>query len=153
MSNISRRDMLKAGAAGTVAAGLTAGSGMNPALADDDGGPLGVQIHGTVSGPGSPVPLLISVTVHGRRDDLSGDGWDVPDSGNPSSDVIGACYYSQAGRIRRGKVRLSGTVFFANEPPSLAAEVTTVADLTSGRIKWTFGGFEFTGRGTVVRIR
>jgi hypothetical protein len=44
-------------------------------------------------------------------------------------------------------------VFFANEPPSLAAEVTTVADLTSGRIKWTFAGFEFKGRGTVVRIK
>jgi hypothetical protein len=155
MSKFSRRDLLKAGAAGTVAAGLSAAGGVGPALAgsDDDGdNPQGFQIHGSVSGPGSPVPLLISITVHGPVDDLSGDGWDVPDGGDISADVIGACYYSQAGKIRRGRVLLSGAVFFANEPPSLGAEVTTVANLSTGRIKWTFAGFEFTGTGTVVRV-
>lgn len=150
MSKMNRRDLLKAGAAGTVAAGLSAAGGVSPALADQNG-PRGVQIHGSLSGP-EPFPLLVSVTVHGRADDLSGGGWDIPDGGNVSEDVAGACYFSQAGKIRHGKVQLKGHVFLANDPASLAAEVTTVANLSTGRIKWTFAGFEFTGKGTVVLV-
>lgn len=55
--------------------------------------------------------------------------------------------------VHGNTVNLSGRVFFANDPGSLAAEVTTVANLATGEITWTFGGaFVFQGTGTVVHV-
>ncbi len=148
MGKMSRKALLKAGAGGTVAAGL-AMAGADVAEAASGGAEV-IQIHGTVSGAGGTVE--ISIEVAGTRESLSGAGWDH--SPGTASD---ACYFTQAGSRQGKTVTVTGIVLFSPVAAFLEAAVTTVADLDSGAITWTFdpvgalGPFVFTGTGTVVR--
>lgn len=153
VNRISRRRLLKIGATGTAAAGL--GLALPavvalPAVADDDDSRRRrVHIHGFLTNPDPKVgSVLISVTVDGPRHDLSGSGWDT---GPDPTDVSGACYFSQAGSIDHGEVKLKGRAFFANTAAFKGALVKTKADLETGKIVFDFGGFIFRGTGTVVR--
>lgn len=149
MSKISRRDVLKVGA-GTAAAGVAMSMGPVVARANDRE-KAGIQIHAAFPvTPGDDIK--VSVTVHGLRHDLSGSGWDFETALAGQTPSFGACYFWQEGRIRRGKVFLAGTVLFANDPTSLDVPITTVANLSTGVVVWTFGSFEFRGPGTVVRF-
>ena len=150
MEDTARRDLLKVGAAGMVAAGLALAP--RPSSADDDSAQgRGVHIHGTLD----PGGVQISITVNGRRSNLSGAGWDVDAEG--ADRAKGACYYSQEGAVHRGTVELSGIVLFSNTPDFLNARVTTEAHFSTGAITWMFQGltdkepFVFTGTGTVIR--
>ena len=154
-NRMSRRSLLKMGATGAAAAGMGLAI---PALVavpaagdEDEGSRRGgrrVHIHGTVTNPDPAVgSVLLSITVNGRKGDLSGSGWD---NGLDPTDVFGACYFTQAGSVHEGKVKLRGTVLFANDPTSLAAPVTTKANLDTGKITFDFAGFVFKGTGIVV---
>lgn len=143
MRKSTRRNLLKVGAASTVAAGLALSGRSNAEAAE---AVKVVNIHGTVVGPAGEVK--ISITVEGPRDDLSGDAWDFAPGADPAS---GACYYTQEGSADSESVELSGIVLFSNTPAFLNAPVTTVANFKTGEITWTFAGFVFTGTGTVVQ--
>lgn len=103
------------------------------------------HIHGTVTHPtlGS---IEVSITVHGPRDDLSGAGWDD----DPAPGVEGACYFTQAGSRDGDVIQVQGRVLFSNTPSFLDAPVTTIANRKTGSITFNFGGFVFTGTGTVT---
>jgi len=159
MEKTSRRKLLKAGAAGAVGAGLGLAATAGVANAAPAGGRR-IHIHGTLPRIDPPPPpegvfISISLAVDGPRDDLSGAGWDT--GTNPAT-VAGACYYNQAGSVHGHSVELSGNVLLANNPANLAAEIRTVADLSTGEITWSLtrqpgqppGGGVFQGTGTVV---
>lgn len=150
MSKISRRDLLRAGAGGTAAAGLLAAT---PRIAGAGEAIHGVHVHAVFPDAFAPGDdLVIDVTALGDKSDLSGTGWDfesAPAVGTPSS---GACLYTQRGkfRVRKTRIELSGFVLFSNDPTLLDVPVTTVADTATGEVDWTFGEFPFSGTGTVV---
>lgn len=150
MTSISRRNLLKAGAGTAAVTGLALG-GAGVAGAAPAGG-TGVHIHVTFVDAGGPGDdIKISISAEGRNNKLSGAGWDfdtAPAVGTPSS---GACYYTQEGSVHGHTIELSGTVLFSNDPTFLDAPVTTKANLNTGSVTWTFGTFEVTGTGTVVR--
>ena len=154
VNSMNRRSMLKMGATGAAAAGLGLAIPALvsvPAAGDEGSHRRGrrVHIHGVVTNPDPEVgSVLLSVTVDGRKRDLSGSGWDT---GLDPKNVSGACYFTQAGSVRHDKVKLQGTVLFANDPTNSAAAVTTDADLDTGDITFNFAGFVFTGTGIVVR--
>src|SRR5881296_2507617 len=112
MDKIKRRQLIKSGAAGTLALGALA-VGASAASADEGrGGGIAIHIHGVLSGP---FLAAINIDVVGRRDDLAGSGWDsgtqgttgmVPGAGPASlePDVltagpVGACYYTASGKL------------------------------------------------------
>jgi hypothetical protein len=150
---ISRRELIKAGAGTTAAAGL-AFAATRAARADDanGSGAVSVNIHGeltAVSDPGFQVE--INIDVAGRRGDLSGAGWDFsPDESPPSS---GACYFWQAGSFKEGWVVLQGKVLFSNTADLLEAVVKTKANPSTGQIVWDFAGFKTKGKGTVTVLQ
>lgn len=150
MQKITRKDLLKAGVGTTAVAGLTM-TGAGVAQASDKDA-VRAHIHVTFEDAGGPGDdIKVRVTAHGTRDDLSGDGWDFetkPAGGKPPS--FTACYFTQEGYVRGNTIKLRGRTLFANDPDSLDVEVTTTANLSSGRVTWTFGDFVFKGRGTVV---
>ena len=156
VNRMNRRSLLKMGATGTVAAGLglaVPALVAVPAAGDEGSHRRGrrVHIHGELTLEGGTPPadsILLSVTVDGRKRDLSGSGWDT---GLDPTDVSGACYFTQAGKLRHDKVKLEGTVLFANTEAFKAAAVTTEADLDTGDITFDFAGVVFTGTGIVVR--
>ena len=150
----TRRDLLKVGAAGTLAAGLTI-AGAAGAQADERDR-RGFHIHGTLDGigPAAGFVSVINTDVAGRVGDLSGAGWDFDPTVTPPS--LTACYFVQQGAVNKHRITVSGKVLFANDPVNLDAQVTTEADLSTGQITWTFtlttgDSFVFEGAGTVIR--
>src|SRR5205823_5920672 len=96
-------------------------------------------------------PVDVNVDAAGRRDALSGAGWDVANA--DGSDVSSACYYTQRGELAGHELHLHGVVLFANETAFFGAPVTTVADLKTGDVTWTFAAFPpFSGQGVVTKI-
>jgi len=125
MDKLKRRQLIKGGAAGTLALGAFA-AGASAASADEGRGKEGiaVHIHGVVGGG-----LAISMDVAGRPDDLAGAGWDgglsnvgttkplVPGPGpTATSGPAGACYYTAAGKLEGNMVTLKGRSLFTNRP-------------------------------------
>ena len=150
MRKITRRDLLKAGAGTSAAAGLVLAA--SPVIARAGDAVHGVHIHAVfVDGNGPGDDIVIDEWAFGSPGELNGTGLDhsTAPAGPPS---FGACIYSREGkfRVRKNRIELTGTVLFANDPLSLDAPVTTVVDTTTGAITWTFATFEFTGTGTVT---
>jgi hypothetical protein len=166
MDNLTRRKLLQAGAAGTVAAGMATVTGMAPAGAQ----PVrlgGIHIHGSLLG-GPPIVRgrLVDINVYGSDDDLSGSGWDA-DPESPGADLPAApdrtqCYFTQRGSISGDTVKLTGRALFWQQPGDDGAVVVTEANLATGAIKWSItevggqtgegGTVIFEGTGVVGRI-
>lgn len=150
MDKMRRRQLIKGGAAGTLALGALA-AGASAASADEGrGGGIAVHIHGVLNGVGgtpAAATLAISTEVAGRRDDLAGSGWDsgtnnttaggmVPTAGPASADPSGtagpvaACYYTAAGSLQGDVVTLRGRSLFTNRrwPSAADAEDSQKAD-------------------------
>jgi hypothetical protein len=152
MSKISRRDLLRAGAGTSAAAGLMVASGPLVARAGEE--VHGVHVHAVfIDGEGPGSDLLLDEWAFGPTSDLNGAGWDhttAPAGGVPPS--FGACIYTRKGkyRVKKNRIELTGTVILANDPANLDAPVTTVVDTVTGEITWTFATFEFTGTAAVT---
>lgn len=150
MDKINRRQVIKGGAAGTLALGALA-IGASAASADEGrGGGIAIHIHGVLNGVGATPPaatLAINTDVAGRRGDLAGAGWDsgtnnttaggmVPNAGPASADPSGtagpvaACYYTASGSVVGDVVTLKGRSLFTNRgwPGQADTEDTQKAD-------------------------
>ncbi len=132
MDKLKRRQLIKGGAAGTLALGALA-AGASAANADEGrGGGIAVHIHAVLHGA-APTPsfatLAINIDVAGRRGDVAGAGWDsgtnntngmVPNAGPASADPSGtagpvsACYYTAAGKLVGDVVTLKGRSLLTN---------------------------------------
>lgn len=151
MRKVSRRDLLRAGASTSAAAGLALAA--SPVVARAGEAVHGVHIHAVfvdAEAPGSDI--IVDEWAFGAPSDLNGAGWDhstAPPGHTPS---FGACIYTRKGRyrVRKNLIKLTGAVLFANDPGNLDAPVTAVVDTTTGAITWTFATFEFTGTATVT---
>ncbi len=112
-----------------------------------------VSIKGMVSGPGGT--LIVGATVSGTPDSLSGVGFDNgagPGSATPGSPK-GYCRFPLTGSLTGGVVTLNGTVAFSNVPSAVGTPVSFTAVQSTGHtgsITFNFGGFIFTGSGSVV---
>lgn len=144
---ISRKQLLKGGlaAAASVAAVPFVSS---TAFASEENG-IAVHIHGTVSNP-TEGSVEINVDAAGRRSALSGSGWDAENADATNQDE--ACYFAQRGTQHGDVISLHGAVFFSQTVAFRGAPVTTVANLETGHVTWTFGGVVFTGRGVVTKV-
>ena len=151
MSKVSRRDLLRAGASTSAAAGLALAA--SPLVARAGEAVHGVHIHAVfvdAEAPGSDI--IVDEWAFGPPSDLNGAGWDhstAPPGHTPS---FGACIYTRKGkyRVRKNRIELTGTVLFANDPANLDAPVTAVVDPATGDVTWTFATFEFTGTASVT---
>ena len=174
MRKTSRRQVLKGGARGVLAAAALS-VGASPAYASGRQG-LRVHIHGVLSR--GMVTLPVSIDVAGRPDNLAGAGWDAGTGttgsgmlpgGNPPGGPIGACYYTVSGELEGNVVTLVGRSLFTNRPLLNADTedpgksdtradgrlINVTADLDSGEIIWslTVPGVNpdpFTGNGVVM---
>lgn len=162
MDNLTRRQLLQAGAAGTVAAGIATVAGATGAGAQQ-ARHGGIHIHGSlkqVKGPFGEFGRIIDVTVYGTDDDLNGSGWDAnPESmgaPQPGTRDRTQCYFTQRGSVKDDAVRLVGRNLFWWDPGNDGSEVITEANLETGRISWSSahsaGTFVFEGTGVVARI-
>ncbi len=151
MSNLSRRDLLRAGAGTSAAAGLALMAAPSVARA-------GVEIHGVhihavfVDGEAPGSDIVVDEWAIGTTEELNGTGWDYSTAPPGHTPSFGACIFTRKGKYkaRKGQIVLKGVVLFANDPTSLDAPVSTVVDTTTGAITWTFATFEFTGTATVT---
>lgn len=142
MRGITRKDLLKVGAGGAVAASTLGASSV--ASGSSDAEAMFVHIDGIVTG--AEGTLKIDIDVAGTTRDLRGEGWDVdPEENHPT-----ACIFVQSGSMRGDTVDVEGRVIFANDAANFGALVKTQADAKSGHIDWDFGGFPFTGSGRVI---
>ncbi len=157
MAKITRKELLKGGLAGAAAVG-TLPFASSLAFAREEGGVL-AHVHGTVfltkaSGPPLNLPrgfpIEINIDAAGRRDALSGAGWDTGDA--DSKDQSGACFFAQRGKLQGNELRVHGAVFFSNTKAFVGAPVTTVANLETGETTWTFAGLVFAGTTVAVEI-
>lgn len=175
MGKTSRRQVLKGGAGGVLAAAALA-AGASPAYAQGRRGLL-IHIHGVLQNAAG-VLLPVSIDVAGRPDDLAGAGWDagtgttgfgmVP-GGPPPAGPVGACYYTAAGQLEGDVVTLVGRSLLTNRPLTTTdAEdpgksdtradgriMNATADVDTGEITWSLSvpgapPVPFTGVGVVV---
>jgi len=134
VDKIKRRQLIKGGAAGTIALGALAVGASAASANEGKGGAIAIHIHGVLNGVGATPPaatLAINTDVAGRRGDLAGAGWDsgtnnttaggmVPTAGPSSADPSGtagpvaACYYTAAGSLVGDVVTLKGRSLFTN---------------------------------------
>ena len=162
MDNLTRRKLLQAGAAGTVAAGMAtvtgvAGAGAQAARLG------GIHIHGSLQQSAGPIGgfgRIVDITVYGTDDDLNGFGWDAnPESAGshePAQPDRTQCFSTQRGSVQGDIVKLRGRNLFWQNPGDDGAPVIVEANLATGQIKWettpTEGTFIFEGTGSVARI-
>lgn len=117
----------------TVATSATASSG------------TGVSIAGKVSNASLGLTLSVQAQAHGATAaSLSGQGMDNSVAGGK-----GYCTIPLTGSVAGNVATLSGTVSFSNDPANLGVPVTFTADASTGAITFDFGGFIFTGNGSV----
>lgn len=117
----------------TVATSATASSG------------TGVSIAGKVSNASLGLTLSVQAQAHGATAaSLSGQGMDNSVAGGK-----GYCTIPLTGSVTGNVATLSGTVSFSNDPANLGVPVTFTADASTGAITFDFGGFIFTGNGSV----
>ena len=144
MRGITRKDLLKVGAGGTVVASTLAAPGIASGSSEDDADAMFVHVDGVVTG--AEGAFKIDIDLAGTKRDLRGEGWDV----DPGENHPTACIFVQSGSIRRDIVEVEGRVIFANDPENFGALVKTRANTETGLIDWDFGGFLFTGTGRVI---
>jgi len=150
MDRIKRRQLIKGGAAGTLALGALAAGGSRASADEGRGRGIAIHLHGVLSGVAATPPsvkLAISMDVAGRHNDLAGGGWDSgttessgagmvpgpgPASGAPSGTAgpVGACYYTAAGKLEDDVVTLMGRSLLTNRawPATADAEDSQKAD-------------------------
>ena len=174
MGKTSRRQVLKGGAGGVLAAAALS-IGASPAHAQGSRG-LRVHIHGVLLR--GAVTLPVSIDVAGRSDDLAGAGWDAGTGttgsgmlpgGPPPAGPVGACYYTASGQLEGDVVTLVGRSLFTNRSLATADTedpgksdtradgrlIAVTANLDTGEITWslTVPGdtpSPFTGIGVVM---
>jgi hypothetical protein len=172
MQPISRRKLLKTGAGGVLALGALA-AGAGGASASPDKKSVALHIHGVLTR--GTATLAISIDVAGRKDALAGGGWDSGTAAGPNgmvpTSVVGACYYTAAGKIDGDVVTLEGKSLFTNRPLAVSPEETPprsdtradgrefhgTANLETGEITWELriagaSPNPFTGTGVVTLI-
>jgi hypothetical protein len=159
---IERREILKLGATGALAAGtLGALAGAAPAAAQAKVG--GVHIHASlkqIQGPFGDFGRIIDATVYGPDDDLNGSGWDAnpvsQGSNEPAAPDRTQCFWTARGTVEGDTLKLEGRNLFWQNAGDDGAPVTVEANLVTGKIKWettpTQGTFIFEGTGSVARI-
>lgn len=132
MSEMSRRELIKASGAGALGAGLVLAGSAGLAQAAPAGS-SGVHIHGTVSAvvDREVVSIDIDVNVTGPPTNLSGNGWDVGED-RTAADLANACYYTQAGSWTGNTVHLEGIVLLSNNPALVGVRVTADGHFPSG---------------------
>lgn len=161
MDGLTRRQLLRAGAAGTIAAGV-ATVAATPAAGAGDQRVGGIHIHASLtqtSGLGD-FGRIIDITVYGTDDDLNGFGWDAnpksKGSHEPGVPDRTQCLSAQRGEVRGDVVHLKGVNLFWQYPGDDGAPVTVEANLVTGRIKWSttpaHGTHVWEGTGLVQRI-
>ena len=162
MESVTRRELLKAGAAGTVAAGIATATGVTAAGAQ--AARLGgIHIHGSLqqsAGPGGGFGRIVDLTVYGTDGDLNGFGWDAnPQSAGshePAAPDRTQCFWTQRGSVEGDTVKLRGRNLFWQNPGDDGAPVIVDANLATGHIRWETrpaeGTFVFEGTGVVARI-
>ena len=135
--------------AAAVAAVLIAIASLAPSTGQAQRHSQTVVIRGTLS-----AGLFVSMQASGPSGGtLTGQGFDVPPNGSGVSGAPGnpgTCEYTQNGSVSGTTVTLSGNVFASSNPSFIGVPVTTTADASTGSITWNFGGFVFTGTGSVV---
>jgi hypothetical protein len=145
---LTRKEFLKGGLAGGAAvAALPFANSV--AFASEDGGPVAVHVHGTVSL--GPDHFEINVDAAGRKNALSGSGWDTDDA-DLNSAQPNFCFYAQRGTLTGKQISLHGAVLYANTATEIGQPVKTTANLKTGEIIWKFGTDTFQGTGTVTKI-
>lgn len=120
------------------------GPAANPVLASDI---TVVTITGRVTNPNPAIGTArVHATASGTTGSLSGMGSDNGIPGNPK----GTCTFPLTGTLTGSVVTLSGVVTFSNNPSFIGTNVTLTANASTGSITFNFGGFIFTGTGSVV---
>jgi len=105
----------------------------------------GVTIAGQVSNASLGLTLSVQAQAHGATAaSLSGQGMDNSVAGGK-----GYCTIPLTGSVAGNVATLSGAVSFSNDPANLGVPVTFTADASTGAITFNFGGFIFTGSGSV----
>lgn len=85
MANVTRKELLKGGLAG--AAAVAAFPFANSTVFASEGGHVALHIHARVSG--APGSFDVNVDVAGKKEALSGSGWDSPNA--DGANQRGAC--------------------------------------------------------------
>lgn len=109
---------------------------------------MALHIHARVSG--APGSFDVNVDVAGKKEALSGSGWDSPNANGANQ--RGACFFAQRGQLEGDEIHVHGAVLLANNAANLGIPVETTADLETGDVTWVFGPFTLTGRGVVTKI-
>lgn len=146
---VTRKEFLKGGLAGAAAvAALPVANSV--AFASENGGAVAVHVHGTVSSETAGT-FEINVDAAGRKNALSGSGWDTDNAdGGPPQAFF--CFYSQRGKLTGNEITLHGAVLSANTAAEIGAPVKTTANLKTGEITWMFGTDTYKGTGVVTKI-
>jgi hypothetical protein len=161
---IERRDILKLGAGGALAAGaLGALAGAGPAAAQAASTKVGgIHIHASlkqIEGPFGTFGRIVNATVYGTDDDLNGSGWDAnpveQGSHDPAAPDRTQCFWTARGSVDGDTVKLKGRNLFWQNAGDDGAPVVVEASLATGKIRWETtphqGTFVFEGIGSVVR--
>jgi hypothetical protein len=146
MSTVTRKTLLKGGMAGAAAAAALPFA--KSTVFASDGEHLAVHAHARVTG--APGSLDVNVDAAGKRDALSGSGWDTPDA--DGANQHGACLFAQRGELEGQEIRVHGAVLLANNPANLGVPIKTTANLETGDVTFVFGSVTFTGRGVVIKV-
>jgi hypothetical protein len=161
---LSRRMLFRTGVSGTVAGlslAVPGGAEAQIQRAGRTGGSKRVHIDGVlarVSGAGGPAAqLIISATVDGPGDAMSGSGWA---SGVPPvlpAIPVAPIFFTQAGSSAGSIANLMGRGLFSSIVPCVGAEIAITADGADGFIRFTcmcvdpaLAQWKYEGFGTVV---
>src|SRR5216684_555402 len=146
MAKVTRKELLKGGLAG--AAAVAALPFASSIVFASEGGHVAMHVHARVSG--APGSFDLNVDVAGKKEALSGSGWDSPNA--DGANQRGACIFAQRGQLAGDEIHVHGAVMFANNAANLGLLVKTTANLETGDLTWVFGPFTLTGRGVVTKI-
>ncbi len=160
---LTRKELIKGGIGGAAAlAALPLGGAVAFAAEGEAGEAVAVHVHFRLPArrsDGTPAGIVeVSEDAAGRKDALSGAGWDTNNADTP--DPFFNCYFTQRGTLQGHEIRLHGAVLFATTPAFLGARITTTANLQTGELTWVFATikpfpgspFTVTGRGVVTKI-
>lgn len=161
MDSLTRRQLLQAGAVGTVAAGINTVAGMAPAGADP-GKAGGIHIHASIpqTAPATAFARVIDINVWGTDDNLSGTGWDANPASKGSFELAHPdstqCINAWHGSVQDDVVHLTGRNLLAENPAFIGEHVEFEGNLATGKVKWVTGhapaALTFEGDGLVIRI-
>jgi hypothetical protein len=162
--HVTRRALLRAGTTGALAGlgsvGMPAAVGAQT-RALRVGGLKRFHIDGVLRrlpGSGSSATqLLISVTVDGPEDALSGSGWTMAPPPPLPAVPVAPIFFTQQGSVTGSVVKLVGRGLFSSIVPCVGGEITVTADLADGFITFscmcvdpTLPEWRFDGSGTVT---